>query len=672
MISQWSWSSDSGSLAVRIKRKANERPSAKAKPKAPNRRRELYESVVNLQRTTHQRLQTFTREHRKPREERWLQTARLTTSCDNRLQTLQCAAPALEEGAASASPAQLTMHMLAQAKSEMTDKWSQLRKQRAWSHHDQLVENILAKEHWYETTVAGMTRDIRLVHSRSPFDEHVWTWPCQDQGGIGTTKQEPVEEPASAVDVFTFGLADPTASVPPPLPDRDASRWWRAHCTQSQLKLKAQDGPSWTSEALMNQDLHQLVLETKRRAEADQHAAAVLARADRLQQDVNQQIRAIELQIELNTRMTREMAMRKQAAKKRLSREQQAAVSIQRHVRGAHGRKKAEEIRCEFFVMVRGRAIRKGKCEECGAQPAVLQCKECEESVHFCPMCWVHVHSTRRRKMHMAIPMAVPVMAKEPAPEVKPSTVPSRRPRASHQPGVAQLIALRPERSAPVATIVQKSLELSAPSAAALAIPVADTAKVTMSDQPTTQHVRHKPSDSANDGGSAAAEAVPASKQAPKPKAMPKSKSGERSAPVAARPSLKARHSALAKAREDQKNETNPSLIESETAPSAAEEVLVAASVQPEQPMRKERDAEALIVSSQATAMETPAASLASERQEPAAPTHAEPSVSEMNIAPSNPEPQQEEAAHVASIDPVDDPNATSAEPTAPSPAQGT
>lgn len=514
--------------------------------------------------------------------------------------------------------------MLDQAKAK-SDNWSLGQKQRAWSHHDQLVENMLAKEHWFETTVAGTTRDIRLVYSRSPFDEHVWTWPRQDHS-VGT-KQEPVEELATAVDVFTFSLADPVAAVPPPLPDPEASQWWRAHCTQSHLKVKSEDGSSWSSEALMNPDLHQLTLEMKRSSEAEQHAAAVQARAVRLQQDVNQQIRAIELQIELNTRMTREMALRKQTAKKRLSREQQAAVSIQRHVRGAHGRKKAHEIRCEFFVMVRGRAIRKGKCEECGAQPAVLQCKECEESVHFCPMCWVHVHSTRRRKMHVAIPMAAPAMSKE----VKPSRSSSQRPRTNHQSIVAHTISFNPEDSAPVASIAHKSPEL--------VLTIAAAAVKAESPPTSTTQVPPKACDSSIDTGAGSE-----SNRAPKPTPMQRLESEDR---FEARPSLKERHSALAKAREDQTSEANSSIHESETAASAAE--MVSTALQPEHLQREERAT--ALMTPQST--EPPVDSSASELLEPAAPTHIESSASETSSTAVSFEPQQEASA-AASSEPVD------------------
>jgi len=55
--------------------------------------------------------------------------------------------------------------------------------------------------------------------------------------------------------------------------------------------------------------------------------------------------------------------------------------------------------------MVKGRAVRKGLCEECAEGRAVLQCSECQECTHFCPQCWVHVHFTRRRKAHIPIPM---------------------------------------------------------------------------------------------------------------------------------------------------------------------------------------------------------------------------------------------------------------------------
>ncbi|ETV94353.1 hypothetical protein, variant [Aphanomyces invadans] len=91
------------------------------------------------------------------------------------------------------------------------------------------------------------------------------------------------------------------------------------------------------------------------------------------------------------------------------------ATRIQRRVRGNKGRAEAQEIRAKYFVQVKGRAVRKGLCEECGDVRAVLQCDECQETSHFCPQCWVQVHSTRRRKTHVPKPMAIESTAPKPS-----------------------------------------------------------------------------------------------------------------------------------------------------------------------------------------------------------------------------------------------------------------
>lgn len=140
----------------------------------------------------------------------------------------------------------------------------------------------------------------------------------------------------------------------------------------------------------------------------------------------------VEAEVLANTQLKEELATRAQRRQARQTHEQQAAVAIQRHARGLLGRRQAREVRAEFFVMVRGRAIRRGKCEECGEQRAVLECRECQEdSAHFCPVCWVHVHSTRRRKAHVALPIAAPLPVPPPKTKEREPTIKMTPTRAS-------------------------------------------------------------------------------------------------------------------------------------------------------------------------------------------------------------------------------------------------
>ncbi|KAE9014146.1 hypothetical protein PR002_g14301 [Phytophthora rubi] len=118
--------------------------------------------------------------------------------------------------------------------------------------------------------------------------------------------------------------------------------------------------PVCTSEVVSNRDLYQLQQRAKR-----------VARTKSLEQDIEQRIKALtaqverhvhdmEAQVEANTQLAREVVQRKEQQRARITREQHASMTIQRYTRGMQGRKFARELRAEFFVMVRGRAIRRG------------------------------------------------------------------------------------------------------------------------------------------------------------------------------------------------------------------------------------------------------------------------------------------------------------------------
>lgn len=349
-----------------------------------------------------------------------------------------------------------------------TDQWSAERKVRAWHHHSQLVHAALRTPKWWLTSIAGRECDIRRVHAVSPWEHErqVWLWPrdasstvtaaAVTQPGECTTsksKEKTDEAPllhASEIDTFVFSLSatasraraetSSAASLqsvrdnqvtdgsqrPEPMDDGTASEWWRAHCMQqhvSNSKAAALDKTAnqdnnhdrnndgtcsrWSAEMLANPVLYRLVRESERRARARDLDAAASSMTDHFAKHVAQRVCEVETQLDVNTAAQLDLAQRRQHIAQRRTREERAAVDLQRVVRGAQGRKRAQAVRAEFFVLVRGRAIRKGKCEECGEQPAVLECRECEESLHFCPTCWVHVHATRRRRAHCAIPMSV-------------------------------------------------------------------------------------------------------------------------------------------------------------------------------------------------------------------------------------------------------------------------
>ncbi|KAL7682769.1 putative IQ motif, EF-hand binding, B-box-type zinc finger [Plasmopara halstedii] len=396
-----------------------------------NRRRDLYQQVVAMKHTTLQRVLQH-KQTRTSRQEREEITSRLIASCENQIQHLQAETP---EQMTSLQEKDQRMH-----NTEMMVEWDSARRIRAWNHHRRAVCSVLDKRHWWQTYLAGDERDIRqVVMTKSPWEDEtqIWSWPrtiSNNQEKHESDMYEVDQGPSIAVwpstEIQRFLVGDKNMERPhiqkaEPLDDNAASEWWKAHCTQSHLAIngallikrpcraecsgnytRGEDKISvCTMELVANRDLYNLQRNAK-------HAA----RVKNLEQDVEQQItdlvtrveqyvRDIEAQVEVNTQVALEVSRQKMEQQARITREEESAVTLQRYARGMLGRRHAREVRAEFFVMVRGRAIRRGRCEECGDQRAVLECRQCEESLHFCPICWVHVHSTRRRKTHVAIPM---------------------------------------------------------------------------------------------------------------------------------------------------------------------------------------------------------------------------------------------------------------------------
>lgn len=84
-----------------------------------------------------------------------------------------------------------------------------------------------------------------------------------------------------------------------------------------------------------------------------------------------------------------------------------AASNIQKMYRGHAARSRVRGLQADRLMHLQSDQVgRLGLCEECGESKAVLKCAECVETTAFCPQCWVHVHSTRRRQRHTAIPLS--------------------------------------------------------------------------------------------------------------------------------------------------------------------------------------------------------------------------------------------------------------------------
>lgn len=396
---------------------------------AKNRRHELYQQVVAMKNTTTQRVLQHKRSYASRREEELL-SARLVATCENQIKHLQ-----------SETPDQMTaLQKKCQAMHDATKgtaKWDPARRIRAWNHHRRAVSSVLAKCHWWQTHLAGDERDIRqVVMIKSPWEDatKIWSWPrskSSKQEGLESNDDEtdpasPINAwPSTEIQRFLLGDQRPQNQRAELVDDNEASEWWKAHCTQSHLAINGallikgpycaefrrnfssngDDVPVCTTEMVANRDLYKTQRDAKCAARLKIYKQDVEQRATNLVTRVEQHVHEIEVKVEANTHLALEFSRRKIEQRAQRTREQHSAVMIQRYARGMQGRKHAREVRAEFFVMVRGRAIRRGRCEECGDQRAVLECQQCEESLHFCPICWVHVHSTRRRKTHVAIPM---------------------------------------------------------------------------------------------------------------------------------------------------------------------------------------------------------------------------------------------------------------------------
>ncbi|EGZ09998.1 hypothetical protein PHYSODRAFT_318450 [Phytophthora sojae] len=284
-----------------------------------------------------------------------------------------------------------------QQAASQVEKWDPARRIQAWNHHRRAVCSVLDKQHWWQTQLAGDERDIRcMVVAKSPWEDEnsIWVWP---RSGHDNQK----EDGSTKIQRFLVGAKSTEQHHQPikPVTDDEASEWWRAHCTQSHLVTSGalfienlyraefrsnfrNEGdvfPVCTSEVVANRDLYELQQRAKRAARTKSLEQDIEQRIKALTAQVERRVHEMESQVEANTQLALEIAQRKVEQRARITREQQATMTIQRYARGMQGRKCARELRAEFFVMVRGRAIRRGRCEECGDQRAVLECQQCEK-----------------------------------------------------------------------------------------------------------------------------------------------------------------------------------------------------------------------------------------------------------------------------------------------------
>lgn len=391
--------------AAALKQNFRDVASARTSTNKALSRRELCDTLRNLNAHTANRLAVHKASYREQQPTKVRAQSELLASCNNRLAHLLAEKPPTASGTAPDIDA------------ASMDRWDPSRKRQAWKQHRAVVDSVVKKQHWWETYVAGQVRDIRKTYALSPWEpgqKKVWAWPLRpgDVDPVISSDSQAFE--SEGIRTFLFG----EATALEPLDDHEASLWWRAHCTQSHLTKEnasraannvEEEVAKWTPEQLANPLLFRLMANSKLRRREQELEHEIVQRVGRFDKRVQRGVNEIEMQIEVNTKLEQDLEQRKRDRIARKTREQAAAIAIQRHARGRRGRVKARETRAEFFVMVRGRAIRKGRCEECGEQRAVLECSECQDSTHFCPVCWVHVHSTRRRKTHVAMPMTMPV-----------------------------------------------------------------------------------------------------------------------------------------------------------------------------------------------------------------------------------------------------------------------
>ncbi|DAZ94186.1 TPA: hypothetical protein N0F65_004900, partial [Lagenidium giganteum] len=394
---------------------------AREKMSSREKRQLLYQQLIRERQQTINKLAAYDDQWRETRDTRQYDIATILASCDARLQRLRERSDTTTAGGEPILRA-------AKAESSSMQAWPAKRQASAWMEHKSALDGARHNGKWWSTVIAAKQQDIRQVSACSPWDtdKMVWKWPHEENRAFSEAASSGARQKSAISDaLMATSLPDPDdhshdgkenhTACRQLLDDTVASSWWRAHCTQSHLVSSATDNNSTddgarktiTPEMVANTKLYAqylLVQERRRHIEIEKHVKAANRKT---LSETNKLVYEIDTQVDVNTKLQQQVLVRRQQRKAQKSREEQAATHIQRCVRGASGRQRAKEVRAQYFVMVRGRAIRRGMCEECGEQRAVLECGECEEGIHFCPSCWVSVHSTRRRKAHTPLPMVL-------------------------------------------------------------------------------------------------------------------------------------------------------------------------------------------------------------------------------------------------------------------------
>ncbi|OQR93978.1 hypothetical protein THRCLA_08289, partial [Thraustotheca clavata] len=274
---------------------------------------------------------------------------------------------------------------------------SKKRRNEAMNTHQNIMKSLQTNHPW-EMPVAGKIHDMRLTSHTWPWSgsDRVWSWPKEFHCDLPPPQSDTSD--SDAISIFLQSQSSDAEELP-------WLQFSQKYYNDNEIPPCSVANPrlySYPKRELSNTP------DGLKDSFGDEFASAVHAET----KDV---VTQVSVQMQFNTQMRLKAS---QAATKpgetsantidyALLRRNNMASRIQAHYRGHCGRKVAKEMRAIYFVNVHGRAIRRGLCEECGDERAVLECKECTESTHFCPQCWVQVHSTRRRKTHVPLPMVL-------------------------------------------------------------------------------------------------------------------------------------------------------------------------------------------------------------------------------------------------------------------------
>lgn len=387
-------------------------------------RRELHDEIKSLTQNIAEKLADYKKQYRTSQEERAVHAELIQRSCTSRLNVLTSLSKSDHK------PTQEDIESLFDDVSMFEDMkdWSLERKYAAYKAHMNTVRCISIERDdrkWFETFIAG--KQYNLYHYLRPEKDvksHVWR-----QNDIQEDQDEAdmkfVIQNKSFNDAYDSASDDEPAAISrfsnpevdqaeEDVRDIHSSQLWKAFCTNQILhpSVLASEGPhsdksnfTIASETVAHPNIFEWYtkcMALKREEDIQSHIAY---ERNSLRRKTCNLINEIESAVRNNTKEIERIAFRQEERKQAKGREQIAVNIIQRVARGYAARKKAKEIEHKYFTRIRGRLIRKGKCEECGNAAAVLRCEQCEQSSHFCPVCWVHSHETPQRKNHIAIPM---------------------------------------------------------------------------------------------------------------------------------------------------------------------------------------------------------------------------------------------------------------------------